>query len=101
MINAFEVPVAATDGFVSDWTRDLDFMRAQPGFVSGTLYKAGSDQARFRFVNVAHWRDQQSFQTAQAGIMARFKAADTDRLQAWRDSGVVMNAATYTAFKKF
>ena len=33
--------------------------------------------------------------------MARFKAADTDRVQAWRDSGVVMNAATFTAFKEF
>ena len=43
MINAFEVPVAATDDFVSDWTTDLDFMRVQPGFVSGTLYKARTD----------------------------------------------------------
>ena len=101
MINAFEVPVAATDRFVSDWTTDLDFMREQPGFVSGILYKAGSDRARFQYVNVAHWRDQDAFEAAQATIMARFKAEGVDRAGAWRDDGITMNAATFSAFKQF
>jgi nucleoside-diphosphate-sugar epimerase len=101
MINAFEVPVQVTDRFVSDWLTDLEFMRAQPGFISGTLYKAGLDQARFRFVNVAHWRDQESFQAAQAGILARFRAEGVDRVGAWRDAGVAMSAATFWAFKHF
>ena len=101
MINAFEVPSDTGERFVAEWLTDLDFMRRQPGFVSGTLYQAGSERARFRYVNVAHWRDQSAFEAAQAGIMARFKAEGTDRAGAWRDSGIIMNAATFTAFKSF
>lgn len=101
MINAFEMPVAATDRFVSEWTTDLDFMRAQPGFVSGTLYKAGSEMARFRYVNVAHWRDQRSFEDAQASIIARFKAEGIDRAGTWQEAGIIMNAATFSAFRQF
>jgi nucleoside-diphosphate-sugar epimerase/heme-degrading monooxygenase HmoA len=80
MINAFEVPADAADGFVTDWLTDLDFMVRQPGFVRGTLYEADAENARFRFVNVAHWRERQDFERAQAGMMERFKTEKLERV---------------------
>jgi heme-degrading monooxygenase HmoA len=61
MINAFEVPEAAVERFLREWPGDLAFMRTQPGFEAGTLYRARDPGARFAFVNVARWRDEASF----------------------------------------
>ena len=101
MINAFEVPAAAANGFLTDWLTDLDFMVRQAGFVRGTLYEADADNARFRFVNVAHWRERQDFERAQAGMMERFKTEKLERVSDWRSDGITMNAATFHVNRRF
>jgi heme-degrading monooxygenase HmoA len=65
LINPFEVPEGTRDDeFLAGWDRAAEYMRKQPGFVATRLHRALTDDARFRFVNVAEWDSPQAFQAA-------------------------------------
>jgi heme-degrading monooxygenase HmoA len=64
LINLFEVPAGADEGFVAGWERARDFLRAQPGYLATELHRSLADDADFRFVNVAHWQSPAAFQAA-------------------------------------
>ena len=64
LINLFEVPAGADEGFVAGWERARDFLRAQPGYLATELHRSLADDADFRFVNVAHWQSPATFQAA-------------------------------------
>ena len=101
LINAFEVPAGSLDRFFSDWLDDLAFMRVQPGFLDGTLYKSDDTSARFPFVNFAHWQTKANFAAAGAAIAKHFQDKTPGRADLWAELGIRMNAATYSIAKKF
>jgi len=47
LINLFEVPATADDGFVAGWERARDFMAAQDGYLSTELHRSLAPGRRF------------------------------------------------------
>jgi heme-degrading monooxygenase HmoA len=64
LINLFEVPAGADEGFIAAWERARDFLQAQDGYRSTQLHQSLSPDATFRFVNVAEWESPAAFQAA-------------------------------------
>jgi antibiotic biosynthesis monooxygenase len=55
LINPFEVPQGADEGFIADWEAARDFLAAQDGYRSTALHRSLGGDAEFRFINVAEW----------------------------------------------
>ena len=66
LINLFEVPPGADEGFLAGWERARDFLAAQDGYRSTELHQSLGPDAEFRFVNVAEWASAAAFQAATA-----------------------------------
>jgi heme-degrading monooxygenase HmoA len=73
LINLFEVPADADEGFVAAWERARDYLQAQDGYRSTALHRSLGLDAEFRFVNVAEWTSPAAFQaaTGQPGFPGR------------------------------
>lgn len=76
LINAFEVPGADAERFVTAWQRVRDYLQAQPGYVDTALHQAVTPDADFQFVNIARWATAQDFMTAIQSPGFRQAAAD-------------------------
>lgn len=63
-INCFEVPAGRDEDFLVLWGEVNAYMAAQPGYVDHRLHRAVSQQARYRFVNVAHWDSADAWRAA-------------------------------------
>lgn len=102
MINAFEVPAAAVERFLLEWPDDLAFMRARPGFESGTLYRNRDAQARFAFINVSRWRSESDFAAARDALAAHWhEQGTTARAQAWSQAGIRMTPGLFDVALEF
>ena len=66
LINLFEVPAGADQGFITAWERARDFLATQDGYRSTELHQSLGPDAEFRFVNVAEWASAAAFQAATA-----------------------------------
>jgi heme-degrading monooxygenase HmoA len=66
LINLFEVPAGADEGFIAGWERARDFLQAQDGYRSTALHRSLGGDAEFRFVNVAEWTSPAAFRAATA-----------------------------------
>jgi heme-degrading monooxygenase HmoA len=66
LINLFEVPAGAEEGFVAAWERARDFLQGQDGYRSTELHQSLGPDAEFRFVNVAEWASPAAFRAATA-----------------------------------
>ena len=64
LINAFEVPAAEAERFITAWEKARDYLQAQPGYIDTALHQAVAPDAEFQFVNVAHWRTVEDFTAA-------------------------------------
>jgi len=64
LINLFEVPAGADQGFIGAWEAARNFLAAQPGYRSTALHRSLGPDAEFRFVNVAEWAPAAAFQAA-------------------------------------
>jgi heme-degrading monooxygenase HmoA len=64
LINLFEVPAGADEGFIAAWEHARDFLAAQDGYRSTALHRSLGGEAEFRFVNVAEWASPAAFQAA-------------------------------------
>ena len=64
LINPFEVPDGKDDEFLAGWSAAAEYMSSRPGFVRMRLHRALSQDAAFRFVNVAEWASPGDFQAA-------------------------------------
>lgn len=74
LINAFEVPAAADEEFVTAWNRARDQLAVQPGYGGTTLHRALAPSARFRYVNVGKWQTAEDFRAATAAVGIRADA---------------------------
>ena len=64
LINLFEVPARADEGFIGAWEATRNFLAAQDGYRSTALHRSLGPDADFRFVNVAEWASAAAFQAA-------------------------------------
>jgi heme-degrading monooxygenase HmoA len=64
LMNRFAVAPERDAEFLALWTETSKYFRAQPGFVSLRLHRALSDDAEYRWVNVANWDCEASFRAA-------------------------------------
>jgi len=95
VINAFEVPIAAADQFVSEWESDRELFQSQPGFLGGTLYRNLDPEGQFRFVNVARWESEAALMAARAVIEKQQSERGIDRLTHWSERRIKAHIATY------
>jgi heme-degrading monooxygenase HmoA len=63
-INLFQVPAGRDEAFRRLWDEVNSHMRAQPGYHSHRLHRALSDDAPYRYVNVAVWESAETWQAA-------------------------------------
>ena len=62
LINVFTIDPADEEALIKAWSRDADFMKAQPGYISTQLHKgiAGSST----YINYAVWESVDAFRNA-------------------------------------
>ena len=66
LINSFAVPKGREAEFLAAWNETAAVMRQAPGFINTTLHCSLDSEARFQFVNVAHWENPDAFHAAIA-----------------------------------
>ncbi len=66
LINSFEVTPGRDEAFHALWERTSRYFTRQPGFRSLRLHRAVSDDAPYRWVNVARWDTEAHFRAAHA-----------------------------------
>lgn len=65
LINAFELPPEESNKrFLAAWRPSRDFMAERAGFLDTVLHRSLEPDAEFRFVNLAGWRNPDSFRFA-------------------------------------
>jgi heme-degrading monooxygenase HmoA len=64
LINSFQVAPGRDEQFRALWGETSRYFIARPGFVSLRLHRAVSDDATYRWVNVAVWEDESAFRAA-------------------------------------
>jgi heme-degrading monooxygenase HmoA len=63
LINIFEVPAGDEDEFIAAWEKTRDYLMTLPAHIDTALHQSLHD-ARFRFVNIAHWTSEDEFNAA-------------------------------------
>jgi heme-degrading monooxygenase HmoA len=66
LINSFQVAPERDQAFRELWGVTSTYFTARPGFVSLRLHRAVSDDAAYRWVNVAVWENETAFRAAHA-----------------------------------
>lgn len=64
LMNSFRVAPDRDEAFHALWEATSRYFVAQPGFVSLRLHRAVSDDAPYRWVNVATWESEADFRAA-------------------------------------
>ena len=65
LINCFEIPEGREEEFRAGWLKLTAAIKDAPGYMGTTFYRRTSDFAgRFAFINVATWKDRDSWQAA-------------------------------------
>lgn len=85
LINPFVVPPDQEADFVASWRKVATALSAQPGYLDARLHRSLDRNARFRFVNVAHWDSQNAWAEAMQAFPSDGAPAD----------GIVPNPALY------
>ena len=65
LVNAFSVPMAQEERFLSRWKDNARFMASSPGFIQARMLRAVSEKAELTFVNVAEWASGAAFDEAR------------------------------------
>jgi heme oxygenase (mycobilin-producing) len=66
LINVFEVSVDQEQEFIAWWKQCSDVLKEEPGFLDATLHRSLKPDARFQFINLAHWETAESLNLALA-----------------------------------
>jgi heme oxygenase (mycobilin-producing) len=81
LMNSFRVLPGRDEAFHALWERTSHYFIRQPGFRSLRLHRAVSDDAAYRWVNVATWDSEAAFRAAHA--TAEFREVVT--AQGWEE----------------
>ncbi|MBV8885567.1 MAG: antibiotic biosynthesis monooxygenase [Chroococcidiopsidaceae cyanobacterium CP_BM_RX_35] len=77
LINVFVVPKGKEEEFISTWKETAQQMKNQPGFIDTKLHRSLDSDARFQFINVAHWESPESWQAAMAQVQPKESSGKT------------------------
>ena len=64
LINTFTVPVGAMEEAIDMWEKARDFLKYQPGYLSTKLHRSLTANARYQLINVAEWKNAETFKAA-------------------------------------
>lgn len=64
LLNLFSVEQGKEEEFAQMWTKALESIKNEPGFINANLHRSLDPNARFQFVNVARWENQEAWQAA-------------------------------------
>jgi len=64
LINTFTVPVGAMEEAIDMWEKARDFLKDQPGYLSTKLHRSLTANARYQLINVAEWKNAETFKAA-------------------------------------
>jgi len=64
LINTFTVPVGAMEESIDMWEKARDFLKYQPGYLSTKLHRSLTANARYQLINVAEWKNAETFKAA-------------------------------------
>ena len=68
LINVFSVPKGNEEEFLKMWKETAQEMKNQPGFIDTKLHRSLDENARFEFINVAHWESKEAWQAAMSNV---------------------------------
>ena len=71
LINVFSVPKGMEDEFIKMWNETAQEMKKQPGFIDTKLHRSLDENARFEFINVAHWESKEAWQAAMSNVVIK------------------------------
>jgi heme-degrading monooxygenase HmoA len=77
LINSFQVAPGRDTAFRALWGETSRYFIARPGFVSLRLHRAVSDDAPYRWVNVAVWESEADFRAAHGTDQFRTLVSST------------------------
>jgi heme-degrading monooxygenase HmoA len=77
LINSFQVAPGRDTSFRALWGETSRYFIARPGFVSLRLHRAVSDDAPYRWVNVAVWESEADFRAAHGTDQFRTLVSST------------------------
>ncbi len=66
LINPFSVPKGREAEFLKLWNEIAQYIKDQPGFIDSKLHRSLDPDARFQFINIAHWESAEAWQTAMS-----------------------------------
>ncbi len=66
LINVFEVPGGTESAFIEWWKKSSEALQHEPGFIDARLHQSCNHNARFQFINVAHWDTEEALNQARA-----------------------------------
>ena len=65
-INAMEIEAESVDTFIERWIPRSRHMASADGYLGATLYRAVTDDTRFKVVNVSNWTSRAAHEAATA-----------------------------------
>ena len=85
LINPFVVEPAHEIDFVAGWMKTAAVFSAEAGYIDTQLHRSIEPDARFRYINIAHWSSAEAWRTA----MDRFPPSEKGQ------AGIEANPALY------
>jgi heme-degrading monooxygenase HmoA len=70
LINVFSVPRGKEDEFVAWWKEVSEEWKKQPSFVDARLHRSLNPDARFPFINGAHWESPDALRKSRENVSA-------------------------------
>ncbi|NMF66173.1 antibiotic biosynthesis monooxygenase family protein [Brasilonema octagenarum] len=64
LINVFAVPQGKEAEFIKTWNETGQSLKNASGFIDAKLHRSLDPNARFQFINVAHWESVEAYQVA-------------------------------------
>jgi heme oxygenase (mycobilin-producing) len=74
LINSFVVHQGKEEEFIKRWKETAQVMKEQPGFIDTKLHRSLDPNAKFQFINVAHWESAEAWQAATSTIFSKAQA---------------------------
>ena len=96
VINKFVVPEEAVEAFLDEFSEHRAFLAAQPGFLSGALYRKAGGPGRFNLVNRARWESAGHLAAAREALGKLYEARGSDPGALYRRLGVEADIASYS-----
>ena len=95
LIDMFEVPEDSKAAFLEHTRAARDVVRAQPGFVEGSVYEAQSPDAQFHVITQVVWDNEYAFEAAKAAVAEEFRRRGFKPAEIMKELNVKLTRAAY------